>query len=137
MTDPVMLAVATAVATKAAEGLTEGGRSALAALVRLVRGRLRDHDESAVLDSAEAEPADDDRVGHLAAALERAASRDPRFADELGRLWRGLRETGSTAVDGGVVNQASGPVSGTVVQARDVQGGIVFGAPAPVDPGRR
>ena len=41
MPDPVFLAIAAAVAAKGTEALVDGGRSAVTALVRLIRGRLR------------------------------------------------------------------------------------------------
>ncbi|WP_329100773.1 hypothetical protein OG792_19185 [Micromonospora sp. NBC_01699] len=132
MYDPVLVAVAAALAGKAAEGLSEGGRAAFAALARLVRRKVQaDPPAQAALESAQAEPDDDARIRRLAQVLESAVARDRLFADELGRLWDVLRDQQAVAVDGAVVNQVSGGVSGTVVQARDIRGGISFGSANP------
>jgi hypothetical protein len=57
MTDPVMLSVASAVAGKAAEAAVDGGKAALATLVRLIRGRLTDTDNgSGALENAQRQP---------------------------------------------------------------------------------
>lgn len=122
-----MVAVATVLATKAAEGLSEAGRAAFGRLMQLVRRKLRaDPAQEAVLESALAQPDDDVLIQGLAAVLEGAASHDGAFAAELSRLWTVMRDERVAAVQGGVVNQVSGTVSGTVVQARDVHGGIRF-----------
>jgi hypothetical protein len=122
-----MVAAAVALATKAAEGLSDAGRAALGQLVQLVRGKLRADPDRAALESAQAQPDDDLLVQRLAALLEGAAAQDEAFAVGLTRLWTALRDEWAVAKQGGVVNQVSGAVSGTVVQARDVQGGITFG----------
>lgn len=119
MIDPVMAAVATALVTKAAEGLSEAGRAAFGKLARRVRSRL------------DAEPGGTgalESVERLAAALSAAAEHDPVFAADVARLWSEVREAAVVAAHDGVVNQQSGSVGGHVVQARDVSGGITFGA---------
>jgi tetratricopeptide (TPR) repeat protein len=119
VSDPVMVAMAAAVAAKAAEGVSEGARTAVAALVRLVRRRLgADPAARAALESARAEPADEARIARLAAALELAAARDRTFADELHRQWRDARA--QWAVVGDVT--AAGPT----VLAGNIQGGVHF-----------
>lgn len=124
-----MVAVATTLVTKAAEGLTEAGKEAFAALARLVRRKLNDDPDALSALGHTADQTDEGvRTQRLGEALERIATRDPAFADELARLWSGMRGEGVTAADSGVVNQISGAVSGTVVQARDVHGGISFGS---------
>jgi hypothetical protein len=128
VTDPLMTAVAATITTKVIEGVSEAGKSAVEALVRLVRRKLGTTEASQmVLVRAESEPGDVARQRALAAELELAVARDRLFADELSRLWQRL-----TAETGGVepvFNQVSGDVHGTVIQARDVQGGIAFGRP--------
>lgn len=128
--DPVLTTVATALAGKAATALAEGGRSALAALTRLVRGRLSGSAAGReALAEADAHPEDEARVHALARALEQACAADPEFHRRLREL---CDQAGTElhADHGGVVNQITGSVGGNVVQARDIQGGISFGGPA-------
>lgn len=128
MIDPIMIAVATAIAAKAAEGLSEAGRAAFSRLVQRVRSRLdTEPDGAQTLDSAERDPGDARLVERLAATLSAAAERDPAFGAEVARLWSEAR-AGAVATHDGVVNQQSGTVGGNVIQARDVSGGITFGA---------
>lgn len=127
MTDDILATVALTVATKAAEGIAEGGKAAFAALVSLVRRRFRGHPSAEVaLADAESDPADEMRIHSLRDALARQAADDPDFAAELRRLWQQLHPH-LIADDSGVINHVSGPVAGNVVQARDVHGGISFG----------
>lgn len=121
MADPVTVAIAAAVAGKLAEGISDAGRTALAALTRLVRRKMRgDPDGSAALEAAAARPDDAALVARLAAALDEECARDAAFRAELTILWTAAR-------DGGVANTIKGSVHGPVVQARDVHGGITFG----------
>jgi hypothetical protein len=137
VSDPVMVAVAVALVTKAVEGLSEGGKAAFAALSRLVRRKLHaDPASLSVMDSALAHPDDEVRIHRLAGVLEREVGKDRVFAEDLDRLWNDLCDQRAVAVDGGVTNQLSGPVSGSVVQARDVHGGISFGRAPPPEAGR-
>jgi hypothetical protein len=132
VSDPVMVAVAVALVTKAAEGLSEGGKAAFAALARLVRRKLlADPVSLSALESTQPQPDDEARIHRLAGALEQAVGQDRAFAEELTRLWNGLSDLHAVAVDGGVTNQVSGAVSGSVVQARDVHGGISFAPRSP------
>ncbi|MEH1130233.1 hypothetical protein [Micromonospora sp. CPCC 206061] len=126
MPDPLMVAVATAVAGKLAEGISDAGRTALASLSRFVRDKMRGDPKGAVaLEAAQAQPDNAAIVEWLAIALDEACARDRAFRDELARLWTATR-------DGGVANTISGSVHGPVVQARDVHGDIRFGgAPGP------
>ncbi len=132
MPDPVLVAIAGALAGKAAGAAVSGGRSALRALIELVRRKFAT--EKDVLDAIESRERPETAAGTgsepaaevLGAALERAAADDPEFADQLRRLWDQAK-TELHADHGGVVNEVSGTVSGHVVQARDVTGGISFG----------
>ncbi|WP_173070723.1 hypothetical protein [Phytohabitans houttuyneae] len=131
-----MIAVATTLAAKTAEGLSEAGRSAMGKLIQRVRGRLAaDPDGAAALESARRQPEERQRMERLAAALSEVAARDPLVAADVARLCAAVRDGGVAAADGGVVNQVSGSVGESVVQARDVSGGITFGARP--DPGAR
>jgi hypothetical protein len=131
VTDPIMLSIASAVAGKAAETVTEGGKSALAALVRLIRGRLRGNSAATrALESAPGTSADQSAVHALTRALEQAATADPEFAAHIRELWPQVR-TEISAQDGGTVNTSTGTVGGHLIQARDlnVHGGIHLGSP--------
>lgn len=132
--EDILTAVALAMATKAVEGLTEGGKAAFAALARLVRQRFqRRASAQAALAAAEADPPDEARIQSLRDELAQAAADDPEFDRELRRLWRDV-SSHSTANTGGVINTVSGSVAGNVVQARDVHGGISFGETSPRRP---
>ena len=134
MTDPVMLSVASTVADRAAEAAIDGGRAAMAALMRLVRRRLAATSSgTAALDDAVRAPGDQAAVETLARALEHAAAEDPGFAAHIRDLWPQVQAELS-ACDGGVVNSSTGTVGGHLIQARDlsVDGGLHMGdAPAP------
>jgi hypothetical protein len=125
--EDIWTAVALTLATKAVEGLAEGGKAAFAALARLIKRRFQGHAPAqAALAEAESDPADDTRIQSLREELARVAAEDPAFGDELRGLWRDLSPH-LEADTGGVVNNLSGSVGGNVVQARDIQGGISFG----------
>jgi hypothetical protein len=129
MADPLMLSVASAVAGKAAETATEAGKTALAALVRLVRGRLTGHETAAgALDSARAAPEDPSAIATLAVALQQIAATDRDFAAQIRALWQEVHTELSVREDR-VVNSNTGAVAGHLIQAQDlhVQGGLQLG----------
>lgn len=129
MPDPVISAIAVAVAGKAAEAAVQAGKEACAALVRLVRDRSgRDKQAAAALEAARRSPQDEAALASLAQALERLAAADGDFASRLRELWPRAAEELSAA-EGGVINSATGSVGGHLMQARDVQveGGLHFG----------
>ena len=127
--DPVISSVAAAVAGKAVEAALQGGKSACAALVRLVRERFsRDTEAAAALEAARGDPEDTAAVSGLALVLERLVLADADFGARIRELWpRAAAEL--SASEGGVVNSATGSVGGHLMQARDVQveGGLHFG----------
>ncbi|HUY45476.1 MAG TPA: hypothetical protein VMV92_07090 [Streptosporangiaceae bacterium] len=129
MTDPVMLSVASAMASKAAEAAVDGGRTALGALVRVIRKRLAGNQTAgSALDTAIAAPEDPAVIEEFAQLLERIAAADAGFAEQVRGLWpRAQAEL--SASDGGVVNTSTGTVGGHLVQARDLdlQGGLHLG----------
>lgn len=137
MADPVMVAVAEALAGKAADMVAAGGRAAWDALVRLVRRRATDSpDAGRALTAAETVPhtaaGDGDVVRALAEALEALADTDAAFDRELRRLWE---QAGGIAADrGGVVNQNTGTVYGAVIQTGQIHGDIHLGPPGPPPP---
>jgi hypothetical protein len=117
-----MTVIAATVVTKAVEGLGEAGKSAVSALVRLVRRKLSPRGAAQdVLERAEHDPTDRAQVLALAEELRRAATEDHLFAAELDRLWRDVLD------ERPVVNSISGKVRGNVVQARDIGGDVTFG----------
>ncbi|MET7425380.1 hypothetical protein [Dactylosporangium sp. NPDC005555] len=129
MDHEILTAIAVALATRAAEGLAGGGGAAFEALAQLVRRAFRGRASAqAALTQAEADPADEARIGTLQQALAEAVAEDPAFETDLQAVWRDLSPH-LTADYGGVANNVSGTVEGNVVQARDVHGGISFGAP--------
>jgi len=125
--DPIMMAVATAVAGKLAETLTAGAKAALGNLVKLVKKRFAgDADAQHAMAEAQKAPDDADRITALARQLERLAAEDPKFAEQLRSIWS-QASVQLQAQTGGTVNEVSGSVSGHVVQARDIEGGVSFG----------
>lgn len=124
--DQLVLAVATALATKGAEAFGAGAREAIGSLFRLVRERFGTGTrESVVLDGAVEHPEEQWRHTALASALAEVMARDPQFATALTDEWRRLAGSGVIAGQGQVINHFSG-TAGKVVQARDVRGDIVF-----------
>jgi hypothetical protein len=108
--DPILMSIATALATKAATGLYE-----------LVKKKFnRDPEAVAALEAAEAAPEEAAPIEALAERLEVAERADPEFAEALRTGWAQHAESG------GVINQVSGNVTGKVVQARDIHGNISF-----------
>jgi hypothetical protein len=124
-----MASVASALATKAAEVAADGVRSAMGALIRLVRSQFAGDKAAAVaLDAAQAAPQDLAAVQELARVLERAGAADAAFAAQVRALWPELRAELSAA-DGETVNSSTGTVGGHLIQARDlhVEGGLLLG----------
>ena len=132
MTDePILAAMALTLATKAAEGIAELGRSAFTALAQLVRRRFDGHPAATVaLIEAETSPDDKERIRSLQTQLERAVAADPEFGAQLALLWSELVPHLNATSDG-VVNYVTGSVEGNVVQARDIRGNIMFGNSGP------
>ncbi|MER7009569.1 hypothetical protein ABT297_41890 [Dactylosporangium sp. NPDC000555] len=119
--------VALALATRTAETLAEGAKSAITALVTVVRRRFeRRPDAQAALDAAEDDPSDPGRIQALSTALRTAAAADPDFAEALRVAWREV-SAHVEVPDPGNVNHITGAITGNVVQARDISGGVTFG----------
>jgi hypothetical protein len=123
MADPVTLAIATAVAGKAAESLTDQARECLASLVRRIREKFHDRPAGqAALAAAQDDPGSGTAVGQLARALDEASAEDPEFGIQIRELWGRVRIT-AAAGDDGVVNFFHGRAD-KVVQLRDVHGDL-------------
>ncbi|MBM7769806.1 hypothetical protein JOD54_000010 [Actinokineospora baliensis] len=115
MPEPVLVSIAAALAGKS-----------VGALYELVRDRFskRADAAAALAASAGAEP-ESAEVAALAEELDREQRADPEFAERLREQWANEAQAGH-ADRGGVVNQITGTVSGKVLQARDIQGGVSF-----------
>lgn len=124
MSDPVTVAIATAMAGKAVEIVGEPAKNAVAAIARKVRDRFRGHPEEAVLAAAEENPGSAPHIDELALALRRAMAEDPGFRAELHALW-GQVEAASVAEHGGVVYNFRGQAE-KVIMLRDVNGGLTI-----------
>jgi len=128
MPDPIMLAVATALAVRTAEAAVASGPAALASLVRLVRRRFAVNDEALkTLEVAQAQPDDPASVRALAGTLDRFAAQDREFDTELRTLWAQVGDT--VHEHGPVVNHNSGTITGSLLQGRDftLNGHLNFG----------
>ncbi|MEU1644305.1 hypothetical protein ABZ422_17370 [Micromonospora zamorensis] len=128
MDDPILTAIAVALSTRAVEGMADAGRAAFASLVRLIRRKAGDH--PGLQTSLVAEPTSataDDRAVALRRALVDAAAQDPLFDQELRRRWEIFHQTTLRADT--VTNTVSGRVTGPVVQARDIFGGVNLAPP--------
>jgi hypothetical protein len=121
MPDPIMLAVATALAVNSAEATVTGGRSVLRSLVNLVRRRFgADADALRAIDTVD--PRDQESVRTLANELDRVAAADPAFGAQVRSLWADLD-------DNAVVSSNFGTVNGALLQGRDFtfEGGLNLG----------
>ena len=103
--------------------MAQGSSNAVKSWVQLIRNRY----QSRPADLALVEGAMTTQVKPVQAAqavelLRQEAERDPEFARQLIALWRAVHPSNSSASS--VTNQVSGDVEGTVIQARDVFGGI-------------
>ncbi|WP_194821115.1 hypothetical protein [Micromonospora sp. S-DT3-3-22] len=117
------------------EGLTDAAREALASVMRLVRRKAAEHRTlRAALAAEPASGGGDDRTVAVRRALVDAADRDPDFDQELRRRWATFHQT--TVRADAVTNTVSGQVTGPVVQARDISGGVHVGWPAQQHPRR-
>jgi hypothetical protein len=115
MPEPVLIAIAAAIAGRAAGSLYD-----------LVRKKFTgDQAATETLAAAEGTADNSPEVSKLTNILEQAERDDPAFSRELRAEWqRTLVE--QRASGRGVANAVSGPVSGKVVQARDIRGGVRF-----------
>jgi hypothetical protein len=126
VTDPIMMAIAAALAGKAGEAVIDGGRGAWSSLVRLIRTRFAaDPEATGILDTAQADPDDQDNVRELAETVDRIAIRDAEFAQRLRNLWP--QAQADLRVGSDVFNSNSGSVRGHLVQGRDIGGGLHLG----------
>jgi hypothetical protein len=111
MVDPTLLAIASTLATKAAGSLYD-----------LVKSAFDRHPKAAAaLAAAADEEPGSAAVQALAERLAQVEAVEPEFAEQLRSAWT---QVDQHADHGGVVNQITGNVTGKVVQARDISGGV-------------
>ena len=125
MTDPITLAIAgaiaTGVATKAGESLSNAAQNAIAALTHTIQKRFGGHSgHESALEAAKADPESEQKTMDLAETLQTVMDEDPAFAEEVRSLWGRI-----DAHDDAVVNNFQGRAN-TVVQLRDVHGGLTI-----------
>lgn len=115
MPEPVLISIAAALASRSVVGL-----------YKLVKKKFsNDPEAAAVLEAAEGAAEDTPALKKLQDKLAKAQTEDPKFAKELQDEWARV-QVENQAETGGVVNSVTGSVSGNVVQAREIQGGISF-----------
>jgi hypothetical protein len=118
MADPLSMAVATAIAGKAAESLTGQAGQAIAAIRRKIRERFRGNPgELPALDAARDDPS---AAAGLARFLDAEFAADPAFRGEIRALWL---QAAPAATDDAVSNVFYGKAD-KVVQLRDVHGDL-------------
>lgn len=111
MPDPIMLAIAGAVAGKTTEVVIKGGRRAYDALAAIVKRRFATEPSAqAALTAAEADP--EANTERLATALEFVAAGDPEFDTALRQAAEPLINAGPNSI----VNSNSGVVQGDSIQ---------------------
>jgi hypothetical protein len=122
MADPFAMTIATSVAAKIADNLTEGARQAVLAIVRKIRDRVRSRPgepaEAATLDAA-ITTGDEPAAAALARLLEALFAADPRFREEIYALWDSGRP------DDSVTNVFQGQAD-KVIMMRDVHGDLTI-----------
>lgn len=108
MPEPILVAIAAALATKSATGLYD-----------LVKHKFtKDPAATSALEAAAAAPGNVQPVKALAERLQQAEMTDEKFADALRREYHKLPKAGAFH------NQVVGTVHGKVVQTGDVHGNI-------------
>jgi hypothetical protein len=115
MVEMTFLSIAAALANQTVTGL-----------YKLVKQKFLDNPvAAAVLEAVRNGAEDPTAITKLGKEIEDAQTQDPLFAQGLQKEWQQI-SIGQRAEYGSVANQISGNVSGNVVQARDIQGGISF-----------
>jgi len=113
MPEPVLISIAAALAGKAVTSFYD-----------FVKQRFAGRAEATkALEAATGAAPDSVEVVALSEELAKVEAEDQDFSIELRTRWRDVAIQ-QQAQTGGVVNHISGNVSGKVVQARDIQGGL-------------
>jgi hypothetical protein len=125
MPDPVIMAIATAVAGKVTESLTDQARQALAQITQRIHAKFRHQpDDLAVLDTPTADPTSPGRITQIVALLEQATHDDPAFGNDIRSLWRQV-QIEVTNTNSNTTNIFNGQAN-KVIQIRDIQGGLTI-----------
>lgn len=120
----------TALASSGGGALAEAAVAAIGRLTAGLRDRFRrDPAARGALEIVVGDPADVGAREQLAALIAQRLEQDPDFLAWLRTEWELVRRA-SAQVDGTVTNSVTGSVSGNVVQARDIQGGVNIGSRA-------
>jgi len=113
----VLIEIAAALAAKAAESMYD-----------MVRKKFNGRKKALeTLDAAQGKPNDSPEVLALAQELDMAEAYDERFKERLRAEWATV-QTQASASGGSASNTITGPVTGNVVQARDIHGDVRFGS---------
>jgi hypothetical protein len=122
MVDPLAMTIATNVATKIADTLTNQAQQAMATIIRRIREKIRSRPdqlgEVATLDATVA-VGDASAVEALARTLEQLFAADAAFRDEVQALWDSARS------DDNVTNVFHGKAE-KVIMMRDVNGDLTI-----------
>jgi hypothetical protein len=115
MPEPILVSIAAALAGKGASALYD-----------VVKKKFAGSPEAtaALADAQDGAPGSA-HVHALADVLAHAESSDPEFAADLRAVW-GQVSVQQQAGNACVANQISGTVSGKILQARDIEGGVSF-----------
>jgi hypothetical protein len=123
MVDPLAMTIATNVATRIADTLTDQAQQAIAAIIRRIREKLPSRPggpgEIALLD-ATVGTGEASAMNALARTLEQLFVADPRFRDEIQALWDSAHPD-----DDSVTNIFHGK-AGKVIMMRDVNGDLTI-----------
>lgn len=122
MSDPILVAIAAAIAGKTASTLYE-----------LVKRRFSGDKAAAdTLEAAQGSEPDSAEVHALAGKLSEAEDSDNAFATSLRTTWKSTQENVSgsqSGTSGGVANQMLGGSANTLIQMRDHNGDLNIGVP--------
>jgi hypothetical protein len=123
------MAIATAVASQAAQSRTSQAGHAIVEIAQRIRHKFRDQPaDLEILSAAQGEPASQDRTAELARALERATAEDLAFRRDIYALWDQSGNMPMTATGDAVVNVTRGRAD-KVIQLRDVHGDLTINLP--------
>ncbi|MET8997385.1 hypothetical protein [Amycolatopsis sp. NPDC004169] len=115
MPEPVLISIAAALASRSVVGL-----------YKLVKRKFSDDPEATtILEAAEGAAEDAPALKKLQEKLADAQAKDPAFGKELHEEWERAQAVNKAEANG-TVNSVTGYVSGNVVQAREIQGGVSF-----------
>ncbi|GAA1636821.1 hypothetical protein [Actinoplanes couchii] len=122
MTRPISSTMVTAILARAESEAATRERGAASALIDFLKERLRTHPAgSAAIDDA-IRSRSVESAGHLAEILDEQVRVDHDLGREIHARW--LRVQAPASDRSGITNSVVGNVSGSVVQVRDVSGGI-------------